>query len=412
MTTRLQLRVHKVMSGEEALSGAVADIIPISNEESAPIYKGVVIPVGHSASHTIDVVPGRYLVRAYLPSGSLLSQQVDAEAGKTTETTLVARVTPHEWLGWQDLVGQRTLEKRQHPSASTHPQLLLAEPMSGEAMWSMVEQVTTTRPWSIAETTVALRDIQAGPSPSQSDDQTCSFLVEAPGASADRQRYCIVERDGAIDLLSLPMPWRRLHRQRGEEPAPIDIAVPRDRREPASVAVQDAELGPLLGFMASGRLDAAREIIKKGGEAYQQVFMALHRKLENPFAAAAGACLLLQLDREEAAEWHPWVENLAAWFPWLPDGAVLRGALRLSNARSNEDLLAARDAFAEGWKRGIPTLAPVLRLLLDGASTLVDDPDAEAGDLRAMLPAIGRAAACMVTDQPFTCLRLGCRGLT
>jgi hypothetical protein len=134
---------------------------------------------------------------------------------------------------------------------------------------------------------------------------------------------------------------------------------------------------------------------------------ALYDKVTNPVAAAVGAFLLLKSDPTPSAEWHEWVTNLASWFPWLPDGEVLRGTLCMRVATTDEDVTAARDAFDRAWRRGIPVLAPVLRLLLDGMTTLVDDPDAEAGDLESLLPAVRAVAGAMATDQAFTTLRLG-----
>jgi hypothetical protein len=429
MGTRLQLRVDKVMFGEQALSGAVADVIPISREHNAPSYKGVVIPVSSHDTKEIDVLPGRYLVQAYLPSGNRLSMQVDALPDQMTPAVLEARRTSNEWLGWQDLVGQRAGEpasaEEEEPAhllfdegqgplsmgvmGGFSPTLRLVDAAADPSVWTNLHDLSKLRAGlSVGQVVNALNAIYSPDlTPTFTNDHTASFILQPQGLLLGSLRYGIVERLGTIDLFCLPIPWNRLDRSSVEREASIDIAVPLNPKEYVGVAVHDPDLGTLLGFIATGRLPLANAISKEGTDARNQMLLALAQKFKNPFAAAVGAYLLLQSDPMPNAEWHSWVTNLAYAFPWLPDGAVLLGALRMRFATTDNHVAEACAAFSDAWKRGIPVFAPVLRLLLDGVSTLVGDPDAKAGDLENALPAIRSVARAMATDQAVTSLRFG-----
>lgn len=417
MSTRLELRVHQVMMGDQALSGAIADIIPISGDQSGQAYRGVVIPVSGTDTQQIDVAPGRYLVRAYLPSGTLLTEQVDALPDKTTPAVLVAEQTPHEWLGWQKLVQQQTprVESGGIVEPVTAGPAFIDVPPGGaaSASWNSLRDLLRRRSGvSTGDVIHALHGVAAPPFGVQNfhDDSTTLYAVQATnGAPLDRLRYAVIQRSSAVEVVALPLPWHRLDRSYQQREASFDIAIPRSAQQRVSVAVHDEELGSLLGFVATGRLPFATVLGNEGSAAHRQMLDALYKKVDNPFAAAVGAYLLLKADPTPSEEWHSWLRNLADLFPWLPDGKVLLGALRLRFAQTDADVAAAREAFEEGWQRGIPVLAPVLRVLLDGMSTLVGDPDAEASALEPLLPSVRAVAGAMAIDQAFTTLRLGDR---
>jgi hypothetical protein len=432
MSTRLQLRVNKVMLGEQALSGAVADVIPISREQGAQAYKGVIIPVSSHDTKEIEVLPGRYLVQAYLPSGNRLSIQVDALPEQTTPAVLEARRTANEWLGWQDLIGQRAGEPpslaRENanfapvspPEPGNAPMgvmagppatLRLAQSVPDVSVWTNLHELSKLRngfPVEHLLQTLNPTSVQVL-APTFINEQAASFILQPQGLPLGSRHYGIVDRSGTIDLFCLPIPWNRLDRAYNLKEASIDIAVPLAREEYVGVAVHDPDLGTLLGYIATGRLPLANVITREGTDAHTQMMNVLYRKVDNPFAAAASAYVLLQSDPAPNADWHPWVTNLAIWFPWLPDGAVLEGAIRLKFAATDEDVLAASESFLNAWNRGIPMFAPVLRLLLDGVSTLVGDPDTNSEKLEGVLPKIRSLARAMATDQAFTSLRFGVR---
>src|SRR5712692_2393674 len=65
----------------------------------------VVIPSGTSPPIRLDLDPGRYLVDATLPSGDLLSDEVEVFDDQDSTLELRPDESPHEWLSWQQFMG-------------------------------------------------------------------------------------------------------------------------------------------------------------------------------------------------------------------------------------------------------------------------------------------------------------------
>lgn len=109
--SNLRLRIDKYLEGDESRPPKVfAKIYPLSESgakrTSSTSAKQAMIPISHLPAHatSIDLEPGRYYVEAVLPSGEILSD--DVEVRKPIEDlVLSADDSPHEWLGWQHLVG-------------------------------------------------------------------------------------------------------------------------------------------------------------------------------------------------------------------------------------------------------------------------------------------------------------------
>lgn len=410
MSARLTIRVHYAMPGAQARTGAVADILPADGEARERAYRGVVIPVSATESKEVAVAPGRYLVRASLPSGAVYSKSVTAAPDTTTEVVLGAEAPRRERLGWHDLLTLRPITRYSVSNTLYLPRLSVHRLADGSALWSDLSRDAPRRGaaeshvWLAQLGSTKVMEVKATPV----DDENAVFLLEANGAALDGRYVGLIERGPRVDLVNLPIPWYRADTG-GAEAAAVDVAVPFDREGAPTVAVRDPELGPLLGALASGRLPLAWSLSGEGEGAQARFTDALEGKRRNPYAAVAGAYLLLQHDPAEVAPWHPWVKNLAVWFPWLPDGAALYGTLLLRSARDDAGIAAARAAFEDAIGRGVPVFAPVLRLLLDGVTTLVDDPDVDAGPLHALLPKVRGAARVLVLDQALTTLTFGAR---
>ena len=132
----------------------------------------------------------------------------------------------------------------------------------------------------------------------------------------------------------------------------------------------------------------------------------MERKLESPYAAAAAGCVLVQAETEGARQdWDRWLENLALWNDWLPDAHALLGVRRLRTAETVADLDRARASFEQAVHAGIPSLAPVARLLLEGVTTLVADPKFHSGQLDKVQPSLRAILLRMDGCQPLTVLR-------
>ncbi len=209
--------------------------------------------------------------------------------------------------------------------------------------------------------------------------------------------FAVVRRRRSVELVSLPIPWTVVDTQRE---ADIEVVV----QEPAnptgfcsSAVARDEELGMLLGYLSSGSLPTAREMVEtaKG---------LLYEKFLNPFAAAAGGYGLVGTALHASdREWHDWVRNLMNSFPHIPDGAIQWGQLKIRMRRSTSDIDEARKAFKLAYSRGLPFYSLGMRWLLDGLESVShNDPEAED-----MVKNVRRLAWRTNYQQPFTIIRLG-----
>ncbi len=109
--SNLRLRIDKYLEGDESRPPKVfARIYPLSESgakrTSSTSAKQAMVPISHLPAHatSIDLEPGRYYVEAVLPSGEILSDDVELSQ-PAQELVLRADDSPHEWLSWQHLVG-------------------------------------------------------------------------------------------------------------------------------------------------------------------------------------------------------------------------------------------------------------------------------------------------------------------
>jgi hypothetical protein len=127
--SNLRLRIDKYLEGDESRPPKVfAKIYPLSESgakrTSSTSATQAMIPISHLPAHatTVDLEPGRYYVEAMLPSGEILSDDVELSE-PIQELVLSGDDSPHEWLSWQHLVGnvQSTSYASQVESAPPPP---------------------------------------------------------------------------------------------------------------------------------------------------------------------------------------------------------------------------------------------------------------------------------------------------
>lgn len=133
------------------------------------------------------------------------------------------------------------------------------------------------------------------------------------------------------------------------------------------VQARDPLLGSVLGFLQTGEVRAARDVLKTASD-------MLYRKFANPWAAAAGAHVLLgAYSSSEDAEWHGWVENLTDYFPRITDGRIVLAALVLRRARGLQrygregvdPAAEAKQLCMRALSYGVPLFSASVRLLLE-----------------------------------------------
>lgn len=417
--TTLALRIIKYMDGPSTRLGAVADIISLDTSRGMPALaklRGLVLPIGgqNVAPVTISVEQGNYLVQATLPSGEILTQEVDAQ-GPEVSVDLISEDSPHEWLGKQQVAGLvpslRSLEERQ----SILDVVRVARLMDVQAMW--LETVTSEarfKEWLNFDTAIGnqapklffgsllesgpltsvfavdefekfeIRDKESLGGPAPPSPSLSELLGKDTSLSHSRHYMALADEAGIRALTVLPFPWPA---PTGEK-MPIEVVL----RDPGPgscfaqspvqpvISVDDPEVAGLLGYLGRRDLQRAQAVLAQATE-------WLYGKLDNPFAAAAGGYILLAADglREiPAGRWREWIENLANRYTWLPDGSIQLSWLNLNSISPEVETGAdgevkvdaivaeARRLLLRALMAGAPLYSSGVRLLIDGLTLVAN----------------------------------------
>jgi hypothetical protein len=147
-----------------------------------------------------------------------------------------------------------------------------------------------------------------------------------------------------------------------------------DGHRVASVRVRtsSAHADTIMGYLHRGDLHSASSMTDWAGKAED----LLKDKMEDPFAAAIGAYLLLRMRRIDLL--HDWTRHLMNSFPKIPDGVVIR-AWHLIYRHDDETTIRA--LFARALDGPLPVFTEGLRLLSDGARLLGNDTEAAVNKL-------------------------------
>jgi len=374
MSATLKINLRKTLLGSNARAGAVATIIPIGEASDDSLSQSVVIPAGYGAFREVSVPAGRYLVETMLPSGSFVRQQVTVKEHEEREVQLDSG-SSNEWMGWQSLVAQSRVPERTGDTAPRVTTLHL-RPTMRVGCWKrlarLVRKRTLLTPAEIADALDA--DLQPPEKAAFVNDRVSSFGYENVPRS-----IAIVERKGVAEAVMLPVPWRT-----HEGIARFEIAAPHDPTAPLGLSINDSDFGAMVGYLGSGALPTAQQMLEPTGDLMATVGPVLFGKVRNPFAAVAAAAVLVQAETTgERQKWDDWIDNLATWFPDIPDGEILRGVRRLALARVPADLDDVRQTFAGALRRGLPIFASVARSFVQALNTLVGDQSVDSSELEA-----------------------------
>ncbi len=399
---------------------------------------------------------GYYGVEVTLPRGEDLVRQVRIDEGETRVLAIDMKVSPHEYLAWQQFAGvvrsnPYITEQRETPIDRTEGRRveLLVESRQGiDRLYEGVHAVPTV--WSASVPSDATAWARVG-APGASSDRTL-IGVPTPGWDAPRweyefatwfhampetdeglalvrglrgeavpeslqakfPRWMAFETDGGVDLASVPWAWWGGMRQPDEEIAFFYDRVRPSQVEPRSaghvrLSVHDHRWFALLEFIGSGRLIRARSMFdavlseEYPEELYGVPEAALYGKTKGPLVATVGAIMLVAgAQSEQPQYWDRWLQNLANWFPGIPDGAMLLGCRRAAQARDAAALERAFELLREGIERGIPFLSATMRLAAIALARIGDAVPAADDALRT----IAQVSSRVDPEQPFTVIRL------
>jgi hypothetical protein len=336
---------------------------------AAGTSREVLVRVGKSPT-SVFLDPGRYLVEASLPSGELLRGPAELRDGAPPlDLYLKPSRSPHEWLSLQHLL---VSPARLQPPL---PRLILealgpyADPRMNSSWKGLKEHPTVSLlPEGGAQVTAKLA---SNPSQLHSEqerplypmfgDGTVDCYEVRPWAPDPKVTGTIVIRQDAEQVLIPVSGWRSVD---GTEVS-TELVVNATNRS-VSTTVADPVFAPLLAYLAAGQSAKAAHTLG------DMPLDFLYAKLRNPFAAAAGAYVLVQSRRSETSEsqprWRSWIHNLAERFPMLPDGAILEGWMRLHQEDQGSGIENSRalEMFLQAFHRGVPHFTAGLRMLLDG----------------------------------------------
>jgi hypothetical protein len=437
--TKLRLRVDKYVEDDgdipPQILATIYSVGPASGNRAKKVVRREMVPISHQSSHAreLDLKPGHYFVEVTMPSGEILSENVELSSGREQDLVLNAEDSPHEWLSWQHLVGnvgavQRAAQEFIAPPRGVHF-FSQPAPTTGVADAFRAEWLTKPMPglalaespapdvWQAlaklpSSTTLVSQKLNSGHTAKRiplvvSDPvsavlrlvyDTASSNDAFPVHSKNNREFLAVRHRDRYELVSLPMPWRIM--ASGGRQAVIEAVVtqpfsPDDFA--TSLAVRDSRLGVLLGFLASGSLGPAREIAQISQK-------LLYYKIENPLAAAAGAYAMVgAVTDSKKQDWHQWVRNLATRFKQIPDGAVLLAMLHLRLRRGHADISEAHNWFKTAYRRGLPFYSLGIRWLLTGLEKFAT-ADSEAESMR---KAVHNIAWRIHPQSPFTIIGLG-----
>ena len=462
--TCLRLRLDMFADERVGMASVIANVFPF--DRSAPRglrqrLRNLEIPAGdeYNEWREVEVPHGRYEVQVVLPSGELLSQNVDI--GHNTPDPHDVRIEaapPHEWLAVQHFQGNVGTKDRQRKSrnwlvqgiersASDSPRfdavrlkrrheaaeslgpsmdvdvLWCIDPkppdMAGQA-WDLLYEIIRERssPNQAAERfwheLPADGPMQPVP-PAQWDDdaRTYRFQADGPVHHGDmgpsgrsawdgepvRRRYLLIRNDETTHLVCAPVPWFDL--EQGDREFAFEIMSPLGSTG-VTTAIRDTALTSIIGYLTSSSLRNARILVDRAEG-------MLFHKVSNPLGAAAGAYVMLSTENQrKKSDWHHWIGNLYRNFLWLPDGAISYATMKLNLQQDDSDVDEALEAFLTACHRGIPFYTIGMRWLLDGLTAFSEDDHYEhrRDDILSHLRRVRVVARRINYQQPFTSLQL------
>ena len=423
MTGELRVRVE-TGSAYEAAGTVVTTLVGniYAMTPGNPSLRDVPLPLGWDVwPTTFDVPAGRYTVEASLPSGQILTEDVEVSDGAAADLDLDLRESPYESHTLQYIVGNiEPAEVYHNRETYPVPRSLGSRSFASMAGSNSPANVSALwrdkgRPLSIAEL-VGLRELVPSAAAARVTELLGASVRPSPLSAfyprlpspiyrfneytvqeypSQHYQYLTVEAMGDVYLVTVPWPWRDGYGRN----AAVDVMVNLRQSptgSPISVVVNDPGMGSGLGYLSAGSLTKAAVL-------FRDAERMLYEKIKNPVAAAAGAYVLIGTDASmDQQEWDRWLGNLRNWFPEVSDGAVLWGARRLHTAQEQSHVDQAREALLEGFRRGLPVFTLGLTWLIEGLSAFPEDPECAAA-LRQV------RQLCLHVDmrEPFVVLRLG-----
>ncbi len=396
----------KLTVSRSLASGPVA--VELVDSSSRVIGRHAVTP---GTPTSVSVQPGLYMARVFLPDGEIVMQQCNLEGESDSASLRLARAAPVQIASasaaFGGVLGKGVLEAFGARGPGDPPPAPADAGDSDEAgataeseeaasqagLGFVIDDVESAAPLEL--------DFLAAGSPLDTEflawrnalrlaapRAAGGLFLHLPDLPSGRRAPLLRIAGPGLDARLLTLPGDcvaiGISLERGEDAR-------RDGAPQLRVVVRtrSPEAESLLGLLTAGQFAGATDLAKD----------LLYDKVDNPWAAAIGAYVLMrggQLDRLRR-----WIERLDRDYPWLPDGTLLHAwtLLRLDNESAFDRSCAL---FLAAHQRGTPVYSQGLRLLLDGLK-LACQRRPDDGALTAALARVQEVASCAIWRSPLTC---------
>jgi hypothetical protein len=370
---------------------------------------------GEATIATID--PGVYLIRTVLPSGEVNTTTIEIkDKQEAAHAILGISPSPHEWLAWQQFLGNFRKQSRGLNRVNTEWPGHDIQSLSNKADTrsdnsSMKESIVTLRQnaWiRIWEFVGGYRD----------PDQLClPYELEFGWQLEDISRWSPILYESEITpdltVIHLSFPTGASINQRVLQFGGDDLPWRTIVMPPVSTLISEIEVlfrpssfGILLDSGVSINLvtrDRETEVLSHymdNGDYYNSATLAneflenaerlLRDKNQNPYGAiVAGYYLLGVGDLERLRNWP---NNFADWSNWLSDSAIIHAWQILLDSEIRDKSIA-RKRLIDAAHRGVPAFKQGLRYLAEGLqnfSSLAHQDKAEDQEVDAALKFVDR----------------------
>ena len=293
---------------------------------------------------------GLYTVRAFLPSGSVLTTGVEVSDETPNKVSLRPPASSHGWLAWETVMGD-TPDEADYLEETTP-----SRPAVWLRLWRPVHRDGTYEwkplPWPHSKL--------------NSDMRTWKLSMPLE-----------YRQPGVLQIGGPSLPTRSMVLPPGNEGRVILRPVGEGRIE-ATIGTERRHLDGLLRYLHAGDSASLRGFEEDTAELAEDM---LYHKMSNAFGSVIGGYVLLALNAFERM--HSWTGNLAERFPEMSDGAIVHGS-RLLREHAAVPWDEVRSWFLEATVRPTPILTYGVNLLHRGLRLLVKRYPDDASLVRAL----------------------------
>ena len=390
---------HATARGAPVLASVVATLNRRGNDTASA--KTVVLSSDGSEA-SLEIEPGRYTVSLATPNGRTRSREIEVKPGAMVDVKLDLPGIPRDLRQIErvDLRGARSEGSIQiwEPAARAwlqelgagNEKILASELSNGMLLAAPIPFLPGLPgdfPGAAPNNNVQALAIGAvdqsdnGLALAISDTETCRLPARrgqraATAELADQPTWAAVTGPAWREIVAVPsLGILGKHLEDPWIPELIVDALARTTTSHVTSVVPMSQWSGLLAFLALRDFERSAAVLDALMKE-RKIRDAVLEKVENPFAATAGALVAVATGRlDEAQIPEQWLQNLTNWFPGLPDGPVIVARLLLSRNNFEAWRVEAKTQLLDAYRRGVPVYSLAVDWLAQGLAAFGDDPD-------------------------------------